>query len=162
MSEEKSIKDLLIEMNEKIEEKGKREKGFKLPWKGKVSKSKVKKGWATYMVIRDNRNIEFTKKPIEEQTVVIDGTPRIATADDTLFYKGKPFYVQPSWSVKPFSPTENYNQTIKEGYASQGYKLLMNRMKNEQLTTKKSFGGIGIFLIIVAIIAIGYFVIKGM
>jgi len=148
MSEEKSIKDLLIEMNEKIEEKGKREKGFKLPWKGKVSKSKVKKGWATYMVIRDNRNIEFTKKPIEEQT--------------TLFYKGKPFYVQPSWSVKPFSPTENYNQTIKEGYASQGYKLLMNRMKNEQLTTKKSFGGIGIFLIIVAIIAIGYFVIKGM
>lgn len=162
MEEEKSLKEVISELSDTLKEQKilkEKKKSFFLPLKGRVGKAKVKKGWATYMIIRENRNVEFIRKPIEQQTVVIDDVPRIATPDEVLSYKGKPFVILPSWSVKPFSPTDNYDATIKGGYAAQGYKLLLSRMKSEVVEEKKKISGMMIWIIIGVIVG-GYFLIK--
>ena len=87
--------------------------------------------------------------------------PRIVTPDEVLFFKGKPLIIQPSWSVKPVSPTDNYKETLHKEYASQGFKLLLNRMKKEVIQPKKSISPMTVFIIIVVIIAIGYFAYSG-
>jgi len=162
---EKSLKELIKEMNEKLDDVKKKKKdkreSFWIPWKGKVGRMKAKKGWATYMIIQENGNIKFEKHPIEEQTVVVDGTPRIATPEEVLYYKNKPFIIQPSWSVKPFSPTENLKETVNKEYSSHGYKLLLNRMQNEAIKPKRSMSWAVGLLIVAAVIAAGYFAFKG-
>ena len=155
--QDKSIKQLLLDIKTKMDEKKvEKKRSFKIPFLSKVGNKKAEKGWATYLMVNDNRTVSFIKKPISEQTVMIDGVPRIATADDALIYKGKPFYIQPSWSVKPFSPSENYEQTHKENNSSAGYRLLLNRMQTEVIKPKGSFGGIWIFVGILALIILGY------
>jgi hypothetical protein len=121
----------------------------------------ARKGWATIMHIRENRNVEFIKVPIDEQTSMVDGIPRIATTDEFLYWKNKPFIIQPSWSVKPFSPTDNYRDTIKNEYAAQGYKLLLNRLKKEVIQPTKTISMKAVIIVIIALIALGYFAYQG-
>lgn len=159
--EDKSIKELLNEMNEKLDKKKDNKFKFRLPFGKKVGKRQAKKGFTTVMVIKDNRNIVFEKHPIDEQTIVIDGVPRIASTDNILFYKGKPVIIQPSWSTKPFSPTDNLDETTREQYSTQGHRLLLNRMQNEVIKPKRSVSWLLIIIGIVAAIALGYFAFKG-
>lgn len=160
MEEEKSIKELLRELNDKFEDP-KVTKKFRLPLKARVGNRAARKGWTTVMKIGDNRQVTFEKQPIDEQTIVVDGVPRIATSEEILIYKNKPLVIQPSWTTKPFSPTDNYSNAMAQGYASQGYKLLLNRMKYEQIKPKRTISGIVVFGIIIAIIAAGYLAYQG-
>ena len=162
----KSVKDkldFLIEKAEKEEDDDDKpsKKGFKLPRRARISKRKARLGYTTIMYIMPNRSITFKREPIKEQTTVIEDVPRIATADETLFYKGKPFIIQPSWSTKPFSPTDNLEETEKYGYAQRGWAILTNRLKSDQITAKRSINGLFIFVGIVAIIFLGYLAYRG-
>jgi hypothetical protein len=160
MDEDKSLKEVISELNETLkEQKAKNEKNFGIPFSARVGKAKVKKGWTTVQIIRDNRNVDFIKIPIEQQTAIIDGVPRIFTPDEMLSHKGKPFVILPSWSVKPFSPTDNYSETIKQGYGSQGFKLLLSRMKTEVVDGKKKMSG-SIIWWIIGLAAIGFIAFK--
>jgi hypothetical protein len=161
MEEEKSLKEEILELKELLNKYDKKqsEKKFSIPFTARVSKAQAKKGWTTVMIARDNRNVEFTKKQIEEQTIMVDGIPRIATADDVLFYKGRPLIILPSWSVKPFSPTDNLKETDAKSYGSQGYRLLLARMKAEVVEGKKKIGS-WIIWVIVGLIAVGYLAMK--
>ena len=162
--ENKGLRDILSEINEKLDEgvlKKKKEKKFWMPLGARVGKSKVKHNWITICKINENRGVTFEKQQISEQTILIDGAPRVITADDVLIYKNKPFVILPNWSTKPFSPTENYEETAKKNYASQGYRLLLNRMQGEVLKAKRKFKLGAIFVIIIIVIVIGYFVSKG-
>lgn len=163
MEEEKSRLDRIEEKLDMIAEgkKKPKDKKFKLPFRGKVGKGKVKKNWATYLIINENREVDFKKFQIDEQTVVIDGIPKIATPEEMLTYKGKPFVIQPSWSVKPWSLTDSYDQAMRDNYMAQGYRLLLNRMFSEALKLKKKISGLVIFIVIVAIVIVGYLVTKG-
>lgn len=160
---EKGLKEILKEINDKLDEnkKPKIKKGLWIPIKARVGRRKAKKGWATFMIIKDNRNIEFEKHKIDESTVVIDGAPRLATPDDMLLYKKKPFVILPSWSVKPFSPQENYEEAVKEGYTSRGWRLLLNRMYSEVVKPKRTISAVLIFILIIGLIVLGYFAIQG-
>jgi hypothetical protein len=161
-TQDKSLKDILLDMSRKIDQMPEKKKRFKIPFKGKLGKLRIKKGWVTVMKIGSNRNITFTRVPIDEQTAMVDGTPRIMTADEVLFYKNKPLVILPEWSVKPFSPTDNYEEVIKQQYASQGYKLLLNRMKTEAINAKKKFGGPMLWIIILLVVGVGgYLAWKG-
>lgn len=160
VEEDLSVKDWLKKISEQLN-KSPETKKWKMPWSGKLSKGKAKNGWVTIIHIKDNRNLEFMKVPLDEQTATIDGCPRIVTPDDVLYHKGKPVVIFPSWSVKPISVTSNYDETIKEKYRSTGYKLLLNKMKKEVIENKKSISGGLIFGIIAVVIAAGYFAYKG-
>jgi len=163
---EKSLHELVREMHEKtikedLTPKEKKKRTFKIPFKGKVNNAKARKGYTTVIVIKENRNIDFVKYPIDEQTFMHDGAPRIATAEEILWYKGKPVIILPNWSTKPFSPTDNYQTTIQKQYGAQGARLLYNRMNMELIKTKKAISGILVMGIIVGIIVLGYFAYQG-
>ena len=163
MSEDiNQIKELL----EKDKEKPK-EKKFNFPFGKKVSNSQAKKNWITVLKLNENGAYEFSKKQIDEQTIMVDGVPRIATAEN-LWIGKSPLMILPSWSVKPVN-NEIFNPIVKEdnldedGKANtKGYKILMARMKSETVTDKKPMGGwvkwvIGIFVLGI----IGYAIISG-
>lgn len=149
--------DLLIE---KLDKKDTKE-DFKVPYSGKVSKLKAKKGWVTYMVINENKNIRFKKFKIDEQTVMLDDIPRIAMPDDVLYYKGRPFIIQPEWSSNPYSPKKEVDEAIEKQRTSQGFKLLINRMKMEVITAKKKMA-MGWFLGLLLLLVVGgYLAYRG-
>ena len=154
--------DKLIEINTKQLEQ-KQTKKWKMPGVGKLNKKQIKKGFVTYFIIRANRRLDIVKVPIDEGVTMVDGIPRLATTDHVLFdAKGAPIVIQPEWSVKPFSPEDNYEQTVREENSAAGAKLLMNKMEKEalDLTKKKGLGGgnwiVYIIIAIVAILGIAY------
>ena len=137
-------------------------KKWKLPFSARVSKAQVKKGYATILVVKDNREVAFTKAPINEGTLDIEGMPRIATADHTLSYKGKPFYIIPSWSLKPFSPVENYSEVEKEKMNTAGRRLILSKLETERIAPKKAGWGIGGWAILgIVILIAGWYLLKG-
>lgn len=160
---EENLKDKMNAIDEKLDiimtSKNKK-KLFKLPSKAKLSKSKIKNNWVTIMKINENKGVDFIKDKIDNQTIVIDGIPRLATAEDVLNYKGSPLIIQPSWSVKPFSPSENYEKSLEDGSNSKGYALLLARMKAGAIDLKKKMN---VFLIIGLVVVAGivlYMVLK--
>lgn len=161
--ENTSIKDEIKKLNENFNvllESG-RVKGFKLPYKARLGRKKVKNDYTTICYINNNREVTFIKAPISEGTVMIGGTPRLATTDYMLSYKGKPFIIQPSWSIKPFSPADNYDDAVKTNTIAVGYRLLLNTMKSEQISAKKKIGiGFIIGALVIGAIVI-YFISKG-
>jgi hypothetical protein len=150
-----SLKDEIRKLNEsvgKLAEGGeKKPREFKLPFSKRVKGASAKKNYATVMLIQENGEVTFKKEKIDNQVIHIDGVPRIATGDMVLRYKKNPMIIQPSWSVKPFSPTENYADTEKQNLNVKGYKLLMTIMKQEAISKKTSFGwGLAILGLIIA------------
>ena len=143
-----------------LEEQTIKKKSFKIPFKGKISKHKAKNNWVTVVKILENRNVTFEKQQIKNETIIVDELPRVVTPDETLHYKGKPLIILPSWSVKPFSPTDNLGYTEAKQYSAKGHKLLLARMLGEVISAKKKVSLAIVFIILVALIAGGYFLTK--
>lgn len=152
----KEIKDLLKE-----EKKPKRKK-FRIPFGKKVGKSQAKKNYVTVIKINENGNLDFKKLQIDEQTIMEEGIPRLAATDYVLRYKKNPVIILPSWSVKPYSPSEQYEKSLNDGSNTKGYSILMAKMLKEQVNPKKQIGGMikWILGLVVAGI-IGYALITG-
>ena len=146
--EEPTLKDELKKLNELIAEGGLRKvKKFKIPMKGRVSKKKMREGYATIMVVEENKNVDFVKEPIIDSTIKLKDTFHALNSDDLLFYKGKPLLIQAKGKINPFNPLIGNNETY-------GQKYIMARMEGDKIITKKSLGwGMGIGgLIILGII----------
>jgi len=140
----------------------KKQKGWRLPFGKKPSKSQVRKGWTTVQIIRNNGSIDFIKAPIEDGTVNVDGIPRISTIDYKLSHKGTPFIIIPEWSLKPFSPVENYEQTEKEKLTTTGTRLILAKMEKEAIKPKSvGFGSMGWIILVIVGLAVGYYFLKG-
>ncbi len=145
-------------INKVIEKEEKKKKPFTIPWSKKVSTPQSKKNYVTILYVKENGDCHFIKEPINQQTVMVDGIPRIATSDVVLRYKKNPLIIQPAWSVKPFSPADNYVDTERDKMNVKGYKLLLNIMKQDVLKKKPNISWwlIGI-VVLIAIGAIYYF-----
>lgn len=132
-----------------------REKKFKLQplsytfFKARMGRRHVKNNWVIIFHIK-GRSLKLYKKKIDAQTVMIDGVPRLATEDNILLWNGrKPTLIIRENSVKPVSPSdvefldisEDAVQQGKKGLNIKGYQILMDRMKNEAIKTKKTLPG---------------------
>lgn len=157
--EQKSIRDEIRDLKEMVSQapgkKKKKQRPFKLPFKARVSRSRLRKGYLTVAVIDDNMAVDFRREPIVDGTVKLDDTYHAIEDYDIFSYKGKPFVFQPKSKLNPFNPTnplEGKNQTY-------GQKYVMARMEGERITAKKKIGwGISIgVLIIVGIIVYALF-----
>ena len=164
MEEQGSLRDEIRRMNDSMEKliSNQQNKKWSLPFGTRVNKAQVKKGWANVIYIGENREAKFVKVPIDEGVVKIDENIHLATTDYTLTYKSRPLYIIPSWSIKPFSPEESYENAVREHNTSSGYRLLMNKIKKEQIMAKK-VGGSTITWIIVGLVILGvaYYFMKG-
>lgn len=142
MVEETNVKEKLDIITDLLQESSKKkDKKFRLPLKGKVNPRNASKGYVTIIKVNENGFIDITKVQIEDQTTMIDGIPRLATPDYVLHWKKNPIIIQPSWSVKPFSPSEQSEKAMNDGSNTKGYKLLMSRMKTELTAKKLQMGG---------------------
>jgi hypothetical protein len=159
---EKKIKEV-IEKTEEEKNKDKKPKKFKLPFKGRLNKTDKNKNMITVMKINENGYVDFVKLPIVEQTVMVDGIPRLASAGYVLHYNKEPILVIPNWTVEPFSPMEHYNLSLNNGSNTKGYKLLMNRMQSSIMEKKPAMiGGMIKWIIGIGLAAvIGYALISG-
>ena len=135
----KIIKEKLIEVEN---EKSKKTKKFRYPLGKRVSKSQKKKNYVTVLKINENGVANFKKVQISEQTFIDEGIPRLAAAGYVLQEgrKKNPLIILPSWSVEPFSPLDNYKESLINGSNAVGYRLLLNTMKLEGVNAKKPVG----------------------
>jgi len=151
--EGKSLRDEIREIKEFVkEEKAPKSRKFRMPFKGKVGKKRLRQGYATVMVVHENRNIEFTREPIIDSTIkLVDkmGYTYHAVGGNTpYFYKGKPLLIQPKNRLNPHDPLKLTNETY-------GQKYIMARMEGDKIIPKKQIGwgvSIGILIIIGVII----------
>ena len=159
---EEKIAELEEEKGIKKKNKVKKPREFKIPFTSRISKSKSKQNYITVVKISENRDVSFTKQPIIEQTIMVDGIPRIAAGEYILNYKNKPLLILPSWSLEPMSPSKDFKSSLMNGTNAAGYKLILNRMQGEAIKLGKKIGGLGLSigaLIIAGVIA--YALITG-
>ncbi len=164
MEEEKepSIRELLQAIKDQNEKEPVKPKEWKIPFKGRVNKMKANKGWATIQIIRNNGEMQFEKAPIVDGIVRVDKFPRIGTIDYKLSYKGKPFLIIPEWSMKPFSPVENYAKVEQDKMNIAGRRTVLATLEGEKIKGKGLGGNyIGWIILIVAVGAAAYYLFKG-
>lgn len=156
-----SLKEQIRRINEKVDkEKNVKKKNFRLPFSGKLSKGKVKQGYATVLYINENKSIKFLKKKIEEGAYSHDKQPYVGTTNYSMSYKGKPFIIQPCWSIVPFNPEKDMDDAVREKRIAVGYRLLLNMMMKEAISDKKKMAG-GMIILVIALIVVAIYLFKG-
>jgi len=173
MSEDiNQIKEMLKqpEVEEKHWWRGKKKVKLK-----KVSKGQAKKNWVYVWTINENGHLNPSKKQIDEQTIMVDGIPRLATNQYIMFYKNRPLIILPSWSVEPlpvnikdradftpFNPKENLEESLINGTNTKGLKILLAKMLKETVNPKKPMSNVIKWIIGLALAGIvGYAFISG-
>jgi hypothetical protein len=163
--EEYNLKDEIKRLKEKIdkgETKEDKKKKFKIPFKARVKMRELKKNYITVLHLNNNHTGYFIKVPIDESSTMINGIPRIATTEEIIYIDGKtPLIIQPEWSVKPISISDSYEDTVRQQLTSEGFSVLLNRMKKEAIIAKKKLSGWLIFLLIAVIGVIAFFLLGG-
>lgn len=159
------IRDDIDELRQLINENKlqNQEKKFRLPFGKKVAKSQRRKNFVTVLLLNENGTYDFKKYQIEDQTILHDGIPRIASSGHVMFdKKGNPLIILPNWSLEPFSPLEHYKESLIGGNNNAGFKLLMAKMQREQLSNKVKVGGAVKWIVGAVILAIiGYALLTG-
>lgn len=164
MEEEKSLKETLKEISEKLGEidKKKKTKVWNIPmFKRNISTKKKREGYVLFMNIGENKAVTFIKAPIEDGVALVNGIPHVINPEDILFWKNKlPIVIQPQWSVKPFSAKDHFKEAIATGHGTVGWEYIMNYIYKTQIKLKKQLSlGLLIFLGIV-VVGGGYYLIK--
>lgn len=153
--EEKSLRDEIQELKDIVRTTAlPKQRKFKLPYKAKLNKSKLKQGYITIGIINENKTVDFVKEPVIDGTIKLGDTYHAVADFDVYNYKGKPFIFQAKSKLNPYNPLDGQHETY-------GQKYVMARMEGDRITAKKKIGwGLSIGLIVVVIIII-YFLMKG-
>ena len=140
-----------------------KEKKFRFPFGKRVGRSQKKKNYLTVLLLNENGTYNFKKYQINEQTIMHELIPRLATTGHVMFNKkGNPMVILPNWSVEPFSPKSHFEKSLEDGSNKKGFQILMNKMKSEQISAKKPMGNVLKWVIGIVIAAIiGYALLTG-
>lgn len=142
MEEQQTLKQKLEDLTKRIdelsdEEKKQKTKKFKIPSRFRVKKSERKKNWITVLTVYENGHGSWNKMKIDDQTIMVDGVPRLATAQHVIDTGKEKIIVLPSWSVEPFTPKKHFEESMKDGSNKRGYAILLEKMKKEMISAKK-------------------------
>lgn len=156
MTEDISLKDTIKRLVDTLDEqnrltKEKKLKSFRIPWRGRLSKRRVKKGWVSILYVRSNGAGTFIKAPIDENVVDIDGTLHVVDPRHIINYKNKPLIVLPEWRSYPLDLKEQYREDEIAGLKSLGTKHVYNYMKRNMVKEKKPMR-MGLVLLIILVI----------
>jgi len=132
-------------------------KNLKLQRKAKTSKNRRKKSWCGVLFLNENRTIQGQKVLLEGGTYKTkDGNYHVTDGSELAFWDGKfPLLWQRYDKLNPTNlfPTEGEKNEIY------GQDSVMLRMKRDIIKEKKKGGGMSI-LVMMGILAAGYFLIK--
>lgn len=167
MTEEKSLKDVLAELSNDIKElketKKSGTKKWNLPFMTRtgMGKNKKRRGYCVFMNVNTNKAVTFIKTPIEDNVALVNNVPHVIEPEDILLWKNKiPIVIQPQWSVRPFSPKEHYKQVMDSKDHTKGWQYIMNYINKTQLAAKKAVSTGLIIIGVIAVAALGYYLIK--
>lgn len=135
-------------------------KGFKLPWTGKVSKRRVKKGYATIMYARINGSVRFLRAPIIEGMVHLEDQPHPVEPHHILNHKNKPLIVITEWSTDPVCLKDHFDDTARLKMRTTGIKTLKNYMESNQIVAKKKVNMMVVLIILAVVLGGGYYLLK--
>ena len=163
-TKEQTMMEMIREMKAQQENliNEKKVKAWKLPFSSRVNKSAAKKGYWTIIIIRNNGNLEFIKTLGFDGIVKIDGFPRIASIEYRLNYNGFPVLIIPEWSMKPFSPVEHREETVRDKMNIAGRRLVLASIEGEKIKPKMNGKMIG-WIVLIGVVGIGayYLLSKG-
>jgi hypothetical protein len=144
-------------------QKEKKKKEFKLPFGVQFgAKPKLKRNFALVVYLRTNGRIKFMLLPIRDEKVYVRETDKFheVTAGDTFYFKNYPVVIIPEWSLKPFSPREHFDTTVKEKALASPQRVLINAMESSQIKTRGGLGGKAIFIIgVIGVVAL-YIIVQ--
>lgn len=167
MNEEKSLKDILAELSQNVNElkeaKKNGTKKWNLPWGARTGMGKKKKrqGYVVFINIGENKALTFIKAPIEENVALVNNVPHVIEPEDILLWKNKiPIVIQPQWSERPFSPKNHYADTIVAQQTTNGWKYITNYLYRTQIQAKKNVSTGLILIGVLAVVGLGYYLIK--
>lgn len=157
---EQSMKEMLIDVNKKLEtlapqEKEKGWKKFKLPfWKVRTKINSVKKSGKKALVIYlHNMTIKPMVCDIVNGWVCIEGVYHNAGTGFMFLWEGKlPALVIPSYSVNPIGPKHYYDALKNKEASVEAQKLLIRAMKMAQIQDEDKKKPNFKFIIIVALV----------
>jgi len=161
------LNEQLSEINKELKElreqkDTKKPKPFKIPFMKRTRGRDRKKNFVTVLKVNENGHGEWIKLPVQEQTVLLDEAPRLATPEYIVNVKRNPIMVIPSWSTTPINFKENHVNSLTDGSNIAGYQLLLNRMKLSGITTKKGMNPIVLWIIGgIVVLGVGYALITG-
>ena len=159
---EERISDQIEKTLKENEDNKVKKKKFKIPFGKKVKGARAKKNYITVIKINENLHLDFNVMRIENQTIMIDKIPRLATTQYIMYYKKMPFIILPSWSVEPFSPSSHLKESLTDGSNVKGYAILLEAMARGQLKDKKQISGLIKWIFGLGVAAlIGYALITG-
>lgn len=154
--------DWVIEkqLYEEGEEKKKGTKSFMFPWKARVNRVKRKKGFVSICYVKDNRDVQFIKAPLDEGVIELEGVPHAVQVDDVLLYKKQPFIIQFESAKQPLS-TSDYVKALNDSkQTSKGSRYIINYILKSQIKPKASIGGWIWIVVIALVVGGGYYLIK--
>lgn len=159
--EEKNLKEKVDETYafiEKVKQGKIKPREIKIPRKAKVRRSKMKKGFIGVLKIDENMNISGEKVKLSGDAFDIkENTWHSTKGDEILFWNGKfPVIIQPTWSKNPLNVRD-----LKKNNETYGQKPIMAKMIKATLVKKNKGGGILIWVVVAAVIFIGYKLITG-
>jgi len=163
----KKIKEVIEEVLKEKESNGelpvveKKPKEFKIPFFKRVRPRQAMKDYVTIMKLNENGSVDFIKDKIQDQTVNVDGIPRLATPQHIIHWKKNPILILPTWSVEPFCPHKEYVNSFSKDNNSIGWRLLINAMGTDSASLKKKIGGWGWLVGLIVLAIVGFAVIKG-
>lgn len=160
MEEDTTLKDQLKRLNDNLEGMKKEGKIKAIKPNKKLNTGDLKKNAVMAVVVGENKEFKFEKLNIEDGTVTLNKVPRIATAEYLGTYKGRPAMIIPEWSCEPISFQKTYEQNARDKMLSVGYRLLANRIELGAIKAKKQIKGWIIFAGIIALIVVGYLLLK--
>lgn len=142
-------------------EKKKLIKKLNLPFRAKVGKRKIKKGWIGILRVDENGNIAPEKRQIDQQTFTTkDGSYHATDGSEILWWMGKfPVVFQPTWKRTPLNVLAGLRNGMSQTIAD---KYVLAKMKLDAIKGKK--GGsivVWIILAIILIVGISYFAKGG-
>lgn len=163
--EDKSLKETLADVAEKLDElaKEKKVKKWSLPFSAKfgMGKKKKQKGYVVFVNLGINKAATFIKAPITDGVALVNNIPHVIEPEDIFLWKNKiPLVFQPQWSERPFSAKDHFRKTVENNQSTMGYEYIMNFILKTQVQAKKNFPmGLVVFGVI-AIGALGYYLFK--
>jgi hypothetical protein len=153
------LTDRIKKLEEQLEEKKEKPKKLKLPWKARIGNGKAKKGYVLVLKINENGIIDPEKIKISEQTIDVDGLPRLATSEYVLKWKigmkTYPVIIQPTWTMEPFSCKQSLKESMQNGTNINGWRIIYNKMKSSIVEVKKKSFPMWIAWVVGLIVIVG-------
>ena len=140
-------------------------KSWRPPFKARMMSKKAKrKGFVVFIHVGRNKAISFIKAQLDEGVAIVNNIPHVVNSKDILLWKRKlPMVIQLESNEQPINldVDKEYSDAKKAGLTTEGWQFIISKIRKDQIEAKKKMNMFIWIVIVLAIIAGGWYLIKG-